>query len=164
MCKVLRMFVNILTANHKYSVINRDKILDSQFRWNYHKNKTHFLNLFLHFWNLYSILRILKKNIIFTANVFPKLRTLKNVVTQISSNSAFKGLLEKQDIKWDQTLLKSQRHHPYHIYWWLWRKFSRKKSLLVICKVLRMFFNILTANDKYSVLNTDKLRPPIQMQ
>ena len=31
-------------------------------------------------------------------------------------------------------------------------------------KVLRMFVNILTANDKYSLLNRDNLRQPIQMQ
>ena len=31
-------------------------------------------------------------------------------------------------------------------------------------KVLIMFFNILTADDKYSVLNRDSLRQPIQMQ
>ena len=31
-------------------------------------------------------------------------------------------------------------------------------------KVLRIFVNILTTDDKYSLLNTDNLRHPIQMQ
>ena len=39
-----------------------------------------------------------------------------------------------------------------------------EKSLLVIYKVLRMFANILTVDDKYSLFNRDNLRRPIQMQ
>ena len=41
---------------------------------------------------------------------------------------------------------------------------SCHKSPLVISKVLRMFLNILTGDDKYSLLNRDNLRLPIQMQ
>ena len=50
------------------------------------------------------------------------------------------------------------------IYWLLWRKLSLKKSLLVICKILRLFVNTFTAYDKYSVLNMEYLKPPIDMQ
>ena len=39
-----------------------------------------------------------------------------------------------------------------------------KKSFLVVWKVLRMFSNILTAHDSYSLLNKDNLRLPNQMQ
>ena len=38
-----------------------------------------------------------------------------------------------------------------------------KKSLLVLCKILRLFFNTLTADDNYSVLNRDNLTQPIQI-
>ena len=41
---------------------------------------------------------------------------------------------------------------------------SWKQSLLVICKILRLFLNTFSADDKYSVLNTDTLTQPIQMQ
>ena len=41
---------------------------------------------------------------------------------------------------------------------------SWKKYLLAICKVLGMFLNILTADDKYYLLNRDNFRQPIQMQ
>ena len=41
---------------------------------------------------------------------------------------------------------------------------SWKKYVLVISKVLRMFVNILTADDKCFLLNRDNLRKPIQMQ
>ena len=39
-----------------------------------------------------------------------------------------------------------------------------KKSLLLICKVLKLFVNALTARDKYSIRNRDNLTMPIQMQ
>ena len=39
-----------------------------------------------------------------------------------------------------------------------------KKSLLVIHKILRLFVNTLTVNDKHYLLNRDNLMQPIQMQ
>ena len=41
---------------------------------------------------------------------------------------------------------------------------SRKKSLLVIWKILGLFVYTLIADDKYSLLNCGKLRQPIHMQ
>ena len=37
-------------------------------------------------------------------------------------------------------------------------------SLLVIQKILRLFHNTLTIDDKHFLLNRDNLRQPIQMQ
>ena len=37
-------------------------------------------------------------------------------------------------------------------------------SLLVIQKILRLFHNTLTVDDKHFLLNRDNLRQPIQMQ
>ena len=39
-----------------------------------------------------------------------------------------------------------------------------KKSLLVIDKILRLFVNTLTVNDKHYELNRDNLTQPIQMK
>ena len=39
-----------------------------------------------------------------------------------------------------------------------------KKSLLVIHKILRLFVNTLTADDKHYLLNRDNLTEPIQIQ
>ena len=39
-----------------------------------------------------------------------------------------------------------------------------KKSLLVIHKILRLFFNPLTTHDKHYLLNRDNLTQPIQIQ
>ena len=62
-----------------------------------------------------------------------------------------------------QTLLKSERQYLYHIYCSFISRLTYKKSLLVICKILRLFVNTLTANGKSSLLNIDNLRQPIQM-
>ena len=43
-------------------------------------------------------------------------------------------------------------------------KLHWKKSLLVIHKILRLFFNTLKVDDKHYLLNKDNLTQPIQMQ
>ena len=35
--------------------------------------------------------------------------------------------------------------------------------MLVLCKILRLFVNTLTADDKYSLINRDNLTQPIQI-
>ena len=72
--------------------------------------------------------------------------------------------LDEQHVKGPQTLLKSEEQNLKHIYWWLWRQLSWKKYLLVICKVLRLFVNALTADDKYSILKRDNFMQPTQRQ
>ena len=101
-------------------------------------------------------MNIFKKMITLIADLFPKLRT--------SKKSRFRGPLDKQHGQENQTMLKPEPHHLYHIYWSLWKQLSSKKSLLVISKVLRMFVNILTANDQYFLPNRDNLRQPMQRQ
>ena len=99
-----------------------------------------------------------------TAEVFPKVQTLKNMVTSMSKKSRFKGSFGKQHGKRAQTLLKFAWQHLYHIYWSLWRQLTFKKFLLVICKISRLFPNTLSADGKYSLFNRDNLTEPIQMQ
>ena len=70
----------------------------------------------------------------------------------------------KQHSKRSQTLLKPALQHLHYIYWWLRRKLSWKKSVLVICKMLGLFLKTLTADDKYSLLNRDNLTELFQMQ
>ena len=41
---------------------------------------------------------------------------------------------------------------------------SRKKSVLVRDKALKLFVNTLSADDKYSLLNRDNLTKPIRTQ
>ena len=51
----------------------------------------------------------------FRADLFPKLRTPKNVVRYISKKSRFKGPFDTQHGKGVQTLLRSESQHRYHI-------------------------------------------------
>ena len=98
------------------------------------------------------------------ADVFAKFWTAKNMVTSMSKKSRFKGSFGKEHGKRAQTLLKFEWQHLYHIYSSLWRQLTCKKSLLVICKISRLFPNTLSADGKYSLLNRDNLTQPIQMQ
>ena len=63
-----------------------------------------------------------------------------------------------------KTLLKFEWQHLYHIYWSLWRTLTCKDSLLVICKISKLFPNTLSADGKYSLLNWDNLTQHIQMK
>ena len=49
------------------------------------------------------------------ADLFPKLRTPKNVVTYMSKKSRFKVLFDRKHGKRVQTLLQSEPQHRYHI-------------------------------------------------
>ena len=71
---------------------------------------------------------------------------------------------DNQHGKWDQTVLKSEQHHFYDIYWSLWRQLSSKKSLLIIGNISGLFFNTLSYDQKYCLLNRDNLTQPIEMQ
>ena len=95
---------------------------------------------------------------------FPKLRTPKNMVTSMSKKSRFKGSFGKQHGKRAQTLLKFAWQNLYHIYWWLWRQLTFRKSVLVISKISRLFPNRLSGDGKYSLFNRDNLTQSIQMQ
>ena len=50
------------------------------------------------------------------ADVFPKLRTPKNVVRYLFKQSTFRGPFDRQYGKRAITLLQSERQHRYHIY------------------------------------------------
>ena len=98
------------------------------------------------------------------AEVFSKLRSPKNKVRSMSIKSRFKGSFKKQHGKCAQTLFKCQGQLLYNIYWSLLRQLSYKKSLLVICKISRLFINTLSADGKYSLFNRENLTQLIQMQ
>ena len=98
------------------------------------------------------------------ADVFPILRTQKNLVRSMPKMSSFKGSFGKQHGKRAQILLKFAWQHLYHIYWSLWMQVTCKKSLLVTCKISRLFPNTLSTDGNYSLLNGHTLTQSIQMQ
>ena len=163
-CKISRLFPKTLTADGKYSLLNRDNLTRHIQMQLSRKQKTFsdsfsaFLKCSLNFEHFE------KKKMTLLADVFPKLGTPKNLVRSISKKSRFKGSFGKQHGKCAQTLLKCQGHLLYHSYWSLLRQWSHKKSLLVICKISILFINTLSADGKSSFFNRGNLTQPIQMQ
>ena len=49
------------------------------------------------------------------ADVFPKLRSRKNVITYMSEKSIFRGPFHIQHVRRAQTLSQSDRQHRYNI-------------------------------------------------
>ena len=109
-------------------------------------------------------MNIFKKRMTLIASLFLRLPSPKHAVRYMSKKSCFRLPFEKEDGKRVSTLFKLERQNLYHIYWSTRRQFSSKKSLLVICKSLRLFVNTISAVDKCSLPNTDNLMQPIHMQ
>ena len=82
----------------------------------------------------------------------------------MSKNCRFTVPFNKQHGKRARTLFKSERWRLCHVHWSLQRQLSLKKSLLLICKILRLFLHTFPADDKYSLPNRDNLTQSVQMQ
>ena len=160
-CKISRLFPNKLSADGKYSLLNRDNLTQPIQMQVSRKEKTfsEFFSAFLKS-NL-NIEHFQEKKMSVIADGFPKLRTPKNLVRSMSKKARFKGSFGKQHGKRAKTLLKFAWQHRYHVYWSLWRQLSYKKSLSVICKMSRLSPNTLSTDGKYSLFNRDNLTQPI---
>ena len=60
-------------------------------------------------------------------------------------------LMGNQHVKGSKTLLKSAQQYFCHIFWPVWNKISSKKYVLVLSGILRIFVNIMTPHEKYSL-------------
>ena len=112
----------------------------------------------------FELFQTKQKKMSLIAEVFPKLQTAKNMVTSVSKKSRFNGSFGNKHGKRAKTLVKFSWHYLYQIYWSLWRELTCKKSVLVTCKISRLFHNTLSADSKCSLLNRDNLTKPIQLQ
>ena len=128
------------------------------------KTKNFFSIFFCHFWKLHQILKILKKKMIFIANVCPILQTVKNFVTPLCKKRRFGTRFDSQHVKVSRILAKSPREHFYHVFSSFWGKLIWKMSPLVLGEILGVFVNTLTADGKYPVQGCENLHLPIQMQ
>ena len=59
--------------------------------------------------------------------------------------------MESQHNKGSERLLKSARQDFCHIFLSLSKEISSENSVLVVCGILRLFVNILTPDDNYSL-------------
>ena len=76
----------------------------------------------------------------------------------------FRKPFHPENAKVAQILMKSAQHYFYQIFSSICGKLRSIMSLLVMCEVLGLFVNTLSADDKYSLCNSEKLPQPIQMQ
>ena len=108
------MFVNTLTADDQYSLLNRDN-LTQPIRTQFFQKQKAFSEFFLAFLKSPLIFEHLQKKMGFIADFLPKLRTPKNVVRYMSKKTRFKLPFDRQHSKRVQTLLRSEPQHRYHI-------------------------------------------------
>ena len=117
-----------------------------------------------HFWNLYHLLQISKKKMIVTTNVCLEFNATKYVVGHISKKPNCRTPFNSQHVNGSQISVKSASHYFYLNSPSLWAKLILKISLLVICEILGVFVNTLTADDKYNLGNCANLQLPITVQ
>ena len=60
-------------------------------------------------------------------------------------------LMESEHVKVSERMLKSAQQYFSLIFWSLCKKISSKNFLLKLTEILRLFVNILTPDDKYSL-------------
>ena len=118
----------------------------------------------MYFRNLGEDLNILKIRMTLIPYLFLRVPPAKNVVTYMCKKSSLRLPFQKEHGKGVWTPFKFEWQNLYHIYWSTRRQFSCKKSLLVICKSLRLFVNTTSAVDKCSLPNRDNLMQPIHKQ
>ena len=61
-------------------------------------------------------------------------------------------VMDSQHVKGSKTLHDSPRQYFSHIFWSFWKEITLKNSLLVAYEILKHFVNILTPDDKCSLL------------
>ena len=98
------------------------------------------------------------------ANLFLKLQTVKELVRPRSKKGRFRRTFDSQHVKGSKECMKSAWKNFYHIFSSLCEKLIWKIYPLVICEILGMSGETLTAKQKYPVWDFENLTSPIQMK
>ena len=128
------------------------------FKCNYLKKEKHFVSFFCHLRNLYQILNFFKKKKIVIANVFPKLRTVKDLVLHHSLKTAVSEHPSRVN------MLKGPKHLSDFSITLLWRKMIWETFPLLKFEMIRIFVDTSTFDYKYPVPDCENFPFPIQMQ
>ena len=88
----------------------------NQFTCYYLKNKKVFLHFIFPFSKSTLNFKHFQTKRTLIAQVFPKLRTPKNLIRYMSKKSRIRGPFDRQHGKREQTLLQSERQNRYHNY------------------------------------------------
>ena len=136
-CKILGLFVNTLTGNVKYSLLNIDN-LTQPIQMQLTKKKETLVQYYVlrKAW-LCKCLKVLFSEDLLTSNMLNGAKHCLNL-----HSSTFNIFTDQYSIL---------------------TTFSWEKYFLVISKILGQFDSTLTADDKYSLVNRDNLMQSIQM-
>ena len=162
-CEILELLVNTLATDEKYPILNREnlKIQNSDAITSDRKTFSKFFPTFL---KSRLNFKYFEKKDDPHSFCIAEITNSQNVVTSMSKKSRFRGAFDIQHGKRAQELLKFTSDTLYNIQRSAPRKLSRKKSVLLTCKILGLLLNTLATDEKYPVLNRDNLTIPIQMQ
>ena len=86
----------------------------------------------------------------------------KELASETSRRSCFRTTFGNQRVNGFQTPLKVARSHYYPFFPWISGKLSWKKTALLWLKILRLFPNTLTADDKYFCRNMQNVLQQLQ--
>ena len=103
-----------MTADDKYSLLNRDNLTQPIPTQLSQKQKA-FFEFYLAFSKSTLNFDHLQRKDDLHVEIFPILRTPKNVVRSMSKKSCFKEPFDRSQGKRVQTLLRSEPQHRYHI-------------------------------------------------
>ena len=97
-------------------------------------------------------------------NVFPKLATVRGLVTPLTIERRLKTSFNSQHVKRLQTLVNSSWEHLYLIFSSLWAEMIWKICQWMKFEIIGLFVKTWTADYKYPVPDCEKLPFPIQIQ
>ena len=140
------------------------RIWCSPFKSTYLKKKKNFLSFLFHFWNLHHILNIFKNKKIVIANVFPKLATVRSLVTPLTIQHRLKTSFDSQHVKRFQTLVESSWKYFDHIFSSLLGELVWKISPWLKFEIIVFFGYTWTPDYNYPVSDCENLPSPIQIQ
>ena len=104
--KFFTLFLYIFTANDKYSLISKDKWMQT-IQMHLSEKQKIFSEFFSVFFESALNFEHFQKKITLIAYVFPKLPTTKDVLISMSKNSASRGRLDRRHGKQAETLIQS---------------------------------------------------------
>ena len=90
------------------------------------------------------------------------MQSLKTLSSGIKKSPPSQGTLTSRLVNSSKNCSNMEKA-TINSYWSLWRQLRWPKSLLLICKVLKLFLYALTWRDKYSLCNRANLQQPLEM-
>ena len=157
-CEIIGMFVKTLTGDDNYPLRNCEN-LSVPIQMQLSKKRKTFSPFFVPFRAFSSNFKHFEKKMIFIGNVFPKLPTVKELGRGLSKKHCFRTPFNSRHVKRSQMLMKSAWQYFYHIFSSFSGKLISKMSLWMICDIIGVLFNTLTADEKYNLGSCENCGP-----